>query len=201
MNRLAILLAACLLTINSSVVVAQPEDANIELTEADNDLFNALGDEDSDAATAALKAGANIDAISPRGQQTPLMQSVLHGRLSMVKWCLENGADSTIGERDGYTPMHGAGFQGRVEIAEMLHKHGVGLRDKHPGDGHEPISEYTCYYLLCLRVYLSVCVCAFPPHVLLERARCTYRLIRRKLKETLKETYFNHCLGPCLLFY
>ena len=82
----------------------------------------------------------------------------------MVKWCLENGADSTIGERDGYTPMHGAGFQGRVEIAEILHKHGVGLRDKHPDDGHEPISEYTFYYLLfgcvCMCMCLSPsCVC------------------------------------------
>lgn len=36
--------------------------------------------------------------------------------------------------------MHGAGFQGRRSIAELLKKHGVGLRDKH-ADGHEPASE------------------------------------------------------------
>jgi hypothetical protein len=46
----------------------------------------------------------------------------------------------TIPEKDGYTPMHGAGFQGRRSIAELLKKHGVGLRDKH-ADGHEPASE------------------------------------------------------------
>jgi len=108
-----------------------------ELSEADNALFNALGDEDVDAADKALKAGANINALSPRGAQTPLMQSVLHGRTKMVKWCLDNGADTTIPERDGYTPMHGAGFQGRAEIADLLLKAGVGLRDKHE-DGHEP---------------------------------------------------------------
>ena len=62
-----------------------------ELSEADEALFNALGEEDVDAASAALEAGANINAISPRGQQTPLMQSVLHGRTKMVKWALENG--------------------------------------------------------------------------------------------------------------
>lgn len=33
--------------------------------------------------------------------------------------------------------MHGAGFQGRADIAELLFKHGVGLRDVHQ-DGHEP---------------------------------------------------------------
>lgn len=31
----------------------------------------------------------------------------------------------------------GAGFQGRADIAGVLLKHGVGLRDKH-ADGHEP---------------------------------------------------------------
>lgn len=36
--------------------------------------------------------------------------------------------------------MHGAGFQGRRSIADLLKKHGVGLRDKH-ADGHEPASE------------------------------------------------------------
>ncbi len=55
----------------------------------------------------------------------------------MVQFFLENGADVTIGERDGYTPMHGAGFQGRKDIAELLFKYGVGLRDKHK-DGYEP---------------------------------------------------------------
>ena len=41
----------------------------------------------------------------------------------MVEWCLDNGADTTIPERDVYTPMHGA------EIGNLLLKAGVGLRD------------------------------------------------------------------------
>ena len=35
------------------------------------------------------------------------------------------GADTTVPEKDGYTPMHGAGFQGRAEIAKILLDHGV----------------------------------------------------------------------------
>ena len=77
-----------------------------ELSDLDKALFDASGEEDTDAALAALKQGANINVLSPRGQQTPLMQSVLHGRTKMVKFFLENGADVNIGERDGYTPMH-----------------------------------------------------------------------------------------------
>lgn len=124
---------------NIQLALTQSNDAkHPELPQADKDLFDALKEEDVERAAEALKAGANINALSPRGQQTPLMQSVLHGRTKMVEWCLDHGADVTIGERDGYTPMHGAGFQGRLEIAEVLLKYGVGLRDVHK-DGHEPI--------------------------------------------------------------
>ena len=108
-----------------------------EISDLDKSLFDASAAEDTAAAATALQQGANINALSPRGLQTPLMQSVLHGRTKMVKFFLDNGADVNIGERDGYTPMHGAGFQGRKEIAELLLKHGVGLRDKH-ADGYEP---------------------------------------------------------------
>lgn len=117
-------------------------ESSSELSAVDEDLFAALRKDDVVAASAALAAGASINAISPRGQQTPLMQSVLHGRVEMVRWCLDNGADTTIPERDGYTPMHGAAFQGHAVIADMLLKHGVPLRDLHK-DGFEPASELT----------------------------------------------------------
>jgi len=120
------------------VALSSNEFVAAEISDLDKSLFDASAAEDTDAAAAALKEGANINALSPRGLQTPLMQSVLHGRAKMVEFFLENGADFNIGERDGYTPIHGAGFQGRKEIAEILLKHGVGLRDKHAKDGYEP---------------------------------------------------------------
>jgi ankyrin repeat protein len=67
--------------------------AQDDLTDADNQLFEASANEDTDAALAALKAGANINARSKGGLQTPLMQSVLFGREKMVKFFLEQGAD------------------------------------------------------------------------------------------------------------
>mmetsp|Transcript_13287 Transcript_13287/g.22703 ORF Transcript_13287/g.22703 Transcript_13287/m.22703 type:complete len:195 (+) Transcript_13287:118-702(+) len=130
----AFLVLMCILSASHIRIVAGGDS---ELPQADSDLFAAMADEDIDAAIVALKAGANINALSPRGQQTPLMQSVLHGRTKMVKFCLDHGADVTIPERDGYTPMHGAGFQGRSEIAALLKQAGVPLRDVH-SDGYEP---------------------------------------------------------------
>jgi ankyrin repeat protein len=71
--------------------------------------------------------------------QTPLMFAVLSGNLEAVKVLMEAGADPTIGESQGYTPMHGAGFQGRAEIADLLiNKYHLNPSDMHE-DGFTPL--------------------------------------------------------------
>mmetsp|Transcript_29500 Transcript_29500/g.59006 ORF Transcript_29500/g.59006 Transcript_29500/m.59006 type:complete len:200 (+) Transcript_29500:149-748(+) len=116
-----------------------------------NDLgaqfFDAVQNDDIARAARLLKDGADINTQSPGGLQTPLMQSVLSGHEDMVQFLLSKGADTTIPEKDGYTPMHGAGFQGRAKIAAMLLNHGVGLRDKHPKDGYEPAGKKLIVFL------------------------------------------------------
>ena len=58
-----------------------------------------------------ISNGQDINQRGPGGQ-TPLMNAVLSGQTEVVKALLELGADHKIPEKDGYTPMHGAGFQG-----------------------------------------------------------------------------------------
>ena len=48
-------------------------------------------------------------SIAGPGGQTPLMHGVLQGMTQSVKYLLKRGADTSIPEKDGYTPMHGAG--------------------------------------------------------------------------------------------
>merc|ERR1712060_331405 len=55
-----------------------------------------------------------------------------------VEYLLTLNPDTTIGEKDGYTPLHGAGFQGRAEIAKMLLDYGLNPLDSHK-DGFLPI--------------------------------------------------------------
>ena len=55
-----------------------------------------------------------------------------------LKHLLKCGADASIPEKDGYTPMHGAGFQGRAGIAKMLIDHGLDPSPRHQ-DGYTPI--------------------------------------------------------------
>ena len=54
------------------------------------------------------------------GGQTGLMTAALVGYLELAKLFLEHGADSSIPEQDGYTPMHGAAFQGRADMVKLL---------------------------------------------------------------------------------
>eukprot|EP00978_Attheya_sp_CCMP212_P022019 scaffold65060_cov32-Attheya_sp.AAC.1 len=79
--------------------------------------------------------------------QTALMRATLVGSTKCVETLLQLGADVTISEKDGYTPMHGAGFQGRAEVAKLLIDHGVNVNDLHT-DGKMPIHRawYVYYY-------------------------------------------------------
>merc|ERR1712142_1070384 len=69
------------------------------------------------------KLGTFINIRDKNSGQTPLMMSVLMGKVQIVKLLLaEDAVDVTVPEKDGYTPFHGAGFQGRAEIAKLLLK-------------------------------------------------------------------------------
>lgn len=75
----------------------------------------------------ALAEGANINVQDELNGQTPLMRATLHGWSHIVEYLLDKGADVNIGEKDGYTPAHGAGFQGRANIMAILKNHGVDI--------------------------------------------------------------------------
>lgn len=89
-------------------------------------------------AKAALADGAVVNVQDELNGQTSLMRATLHGWTNLVRFLLENGADSTIGEKDGYTPAHGAGFQGRAKIMELLKDQGVDIYSPAKKDGFTP---------------------------------------------------------------
>merc|ERR1712133_297522 len=73
--------------------------------------------------------------------QTPLMKSVLMGHTEIVKILLDlEEVDVTIGEKDGYTPMHGAGFQGRADIVKLLAEKNIDPSEYHK-DGYTPLQS------------------------------------------------------------
>merc|ERR1711879_251332 len=77
----------------------------------------------------------SLDEKEEGSGQTPLMAATLAGMDKSVDYLLKKGADATIGEKDGYTPYHGSGFQGRADVAKILKKHGLDPLDTH-SDGY-----------------------------------------------------------------
>jgi hypothetical protein len=85
----------------------------------------------------------DINEIIPDGSgQTLIMNAVLTGKSDeLITALLDNGADVSIGEHDGFTPIHGAGFQGRASAVKILVEHPkakMDVNDKHR-DGHAPL--------------------------------------------------------------
>jgi ankyrin repeat protein len=114
----------------------------------DRAFFAACRGDDVDAARRAAAAagpGFGIDEREQGSGQTALMASVLAGADKAVEMLLspEFNADASVPEKDGYTPMHGAGFQGRSTIASTLLKHGLDVDDVHAGDGLTPLWRTT----------------------------------------------------------
>lgn len=106
-------------------------------------VFQAIQNDDIAALKELLKINTwSLNSLTggpPDSGQTPLMYAVLNGNLEAVKVLMDAGADSTIGEAQGYTPMHGAGYQGRAEIAALLiDKYKLDPSDMHE-DGFTPL--------------------------------------------------------------
>ena len=90
------------------------------------DVFDAVRKDDVGKMKSILEKnrdnlGTFINTRDKNSGQTPLMMSILMGKVEIVRILLaEDVVDVTIPEKDGYTPYHGAGFQGRAEIAKLL---------------------------------------------------------------------------------
>ena len=68
------------------------------------------------------------------------MMAVLMGKEKAVKVLLDNKhLDYMIPEKDGYTPCHGAGFQGRAAIMRMLLAAGLPCTTDTHADGFTPL--------------------------------------------------------------
>ena len=111
-----------------------------------NEVFDAIKSDDTPNLQRILadnkaKLASFINQKDEESGQTPVMMSVLRGRTDMVRLLLaEDAVDVTIGEMQGYTVMHGAGFQGRAEILRLLleDKRNIDPRHIH-SDGFSPL--------------------------------------------------------------
>lgn len=72
---------------------------------ASQDIFSAVSKDDVTALQEIILAKPDQLNRKGSGGQTPLMNAVLSGKTFAVDFLLKAGADVTIPEQDGYTPM------------------------------------------------------------------------------------------------
>lgn len=104
-------------------------------------LFMSAIRNDVESVAKAIEEGANPNYQAPGSLQTPLMAAILRGQKDVVEYFLSRTdlVDVSIPEKDGYTPAHGAAFQGRPEIMSLLITAGINVNDDFHADGYAPL--------------------------------------------------------------
>ena len=90
------------------------------------------------------KIFGNLNFKFGKYKDTLLHWAVAYRRLAIVKFLLENGASSQIGDIDGDTPLHIAAQYGKLDIAQLLIKEGANINKKN-GNGKTPL-DIAFYY-------------------------------------------------------
>jgi len=112
-------------------------------TPADQTLLTAAGRDNAGGVTAALDAGAAIDARDNHGQ-TALLLAVQHGNLRLARDLIGRGADINAQALNQDTPWLLAGALGRTEmLAAMLETGKVDytIRNRYGGNALIPACE------------------------------------------------------------
>jgi ankyrin repeat protein len=182
----------------AQAVVAEKEKEDAPAPVALEDLWEAVQSNDAGDILRLMivaKDGNIINEIGPGGQ-TPLMNAVLLGFDNSVKTLLQLGADVTIPEKDGYTPMHGAGFQGRAVIAQLLLDHGLDPLDPPHTDGYVGMHR-ACWgkeqrHTDTVQVFLNAGV---GPNLLAGNGKTCLQMTRNPATRKLLEEHANSSAG------
>ena len=80
---------------------------------------------------ACLRGKTNVVKVREKGGWTPLTFASIHGKLNVVKYLLDKGADIDDVDDHGWTPMMYAAEVGNIHIIKELYKRGANhhLRD------------------------------------------------------------------------
>ena len=89
------------------------------------DLANAASKGDRGRVESLLAGGADINSIVYSYDATALMLAARYGRLEMVKFLIDKGADINIKNRIGSTAIHVASEYGRIDVVKYLVKKGA----------------------------------------------------------------------------
>jgi ankyrin repeat protein len=85
-----------------------------------------------------LASGADPDALGER-REPALNLAILGNRATLVPILLDSGANPSVRNRGGFTPLHAAAYAGSPEVAIELLERGVDLDDNRNKSGVTPL--------------------------------------------------------------
>jgi ankyrin repeat protein len=118
MRILARLAAALLVTLLFSLALSAGE------------LHDAVRNNNLDQVKQLLESG--LEALNERGPDgaPPLCIAANEGRIEILTYLLDTGADITVGDNENTTPFHHAAIGGQIEAAKLLLSRGANLEEK-----------------------------------------------------------------------
>lgn len=99
------------------------------MNEFDTKLFEAAGMGDVAGATAAIDAGANVDAAD-KLKRTALFNAAFYNQPALVDLLLGRGADVHAKDLSGFSPLHAAVVAGAKEVVAVLLARDIGINDR-----------------------------------------------------------------------
>lgn len=99
-------------------------------------LHAAVAENNPTAVRAALADGADINELS-EGGNSAIMEAVTNDKLRAAAALMKMGADATVRNSEGFTPMHVAAQMGYGKIVRLLLRYHVDANDMHQ-DGLTP---------------------------------------------------------------
>jgi hypothetical protein len=102
---------------------AEGEDINQLDSSGETALIHAINLNQKEGAIALLKVGADVNACDDILKNTPLHYAILQGNVFFVRFLLENGADVSLHNRDGKSPVDFVDQSHNEEIKRLVKSH------------------------------------------------------------------------------
>ena len=133
--------------LNSAVYYNHPEILRI-LLEAGTDpnihgehvpaLHVAAANDNVEAAMILIGHGAKIDVRDTVNNDTALIYGIRDGKFRVAEYLLEAGADHSLTDKRGFTPLHIAVTRNDTRLVQCLLDHGAAINVRTQSDGRTP---------------------------------------------------------------
>ena len=102
-------------------------------------LHVAAANDNAEAAKILISHGAKINVRDTVNNDTALIYGTRDGKFRVVEYLLDAGADHSLTDKRGFTPLHIAVARNDMTLVQSLLDHGAAINIRTQGDGRTPL--------------------------------------------------------------